>query len=225
MTSSLLTVSLIAATSLAACATESDLGDEMDVEITSKGGKSDAINGKRLRIRAGEGVAVWQTTGDAAVDALADLSKVKSMSVDAATADLAIVSGNRFELTGTNSTTAVGDSPWAGAKKLRLAVAAAPGAGSAADLGFILFNTAPDVPRQLGCTRGAVSTNFFHTLVIDLTAREVLADATTTFTFAECGIPVDGTRGTWELGTFTLPLETTGSLKGTYNYKLEAELL
>ncbi len=66
--------------------------------------------------------------------------------------------------------------------------------------------------------------NFFTTLAIDLTAREVRVDATTAFTFAECGIPVDGTRGVWDFGVFALPLETTGSLKGTYNYTLKADL-
>ncbi len=68
---------------------------------------------------------------------------------------------------------------------------------------------------------------------IDLVAREVHADDTYTFTFAECGIapegsPLEGANGVqqgWSFGTFVVLLETTGTLKGTYNYKMKADLL
>ena len=224
MKPSLIASILLASASLTACATDDSApGEEMDIEITSVGGKSDAIDGKRLRVRTGFSVSPWFKSGDAQFDELADLTKVKEVSVDVATNDAVVVSGTSFLFTGTAGA-AVEDSPWYGEKIFKLSVEAALGAKTASSLGFILFDASAETAKIIKCTRGAQSTNFFHSVAIDLTARELHADSTLTFTFAECGLG-SAAKTTWDFGAFVVPLETTGSLEGKFNYKMKADLI
>jgi uncharacterized protein YaiE (UPF0345 family) len=231
----LATTLLLATASLTACATDDGAtGTEMDIEITSKGGKSDAVDGKRLRTRIGVAISPWYNYEDAEQEELSNLARAKSVKIDAATSSSVVVSGNMFTFPASASDAAVEASPWFGDKILRLSVEAAPGAKTADVLGFVLTDTVVEPLTMISCVRGAVSSNFFRSVDIDLVARELHVDDTHTFSFAECGIAPDGTAmldttnaevRVWNFGTFVVPLETTGSLKGTYNYKMKAELL
>lgn len=223
---------LLASTTLTACATDDVQGEEMDIEIMSQGGKSDAVDGKRLRIRSGFEISPWYNFEDAQFEELSNLARVKSVKVDVATNDTVVVSGNMFTFPGTAAETAIAESPWFGDKILNVSVEAAPGAKTAGALGFVMFDRFVENGKMIGCIKSGKSTNFFKSVAIDLVAREVHVDDADTYTFTQCGIAPNGTalgdgtdaRG-WNFGTYVLPLETTGSLKGTFNYKLKADLI
>lgn len=223
----IITASLLLATAaLTACATDDGaLGDEMDIEIRSADGKADSISGKRLRFRTRDQVSPWYDNGDARLDAVADLTKVKSVSVDVATESTAVVSGDVFIFSGTDGTSIDGK-PWFGNQLLTLSVDGAPGARTAAALGFVVVD---GNGKTLACVNGSTTINFFQELAIDITSREVHVDSSKTFTFTECGLSKEGVEvaghRSWDLATIVVPLETEGALKGKYNYKLNAEAI
>ena len=217
---------LIASAALSACATDDGAqGDELDFEIQSADGKADAVSGKKVRFRTREQIAPWYDNGDARLDALADLSTVKSVTIDVATQDAIVVTGNVFRFAGTDGLSLDGK-PWFGDQLFTISVEGAPGARTAAALGFIAVDADS---KKISCARGATSINYFQELTVDISNREVHVNSDKTFTFAECGLSADGTvfenQKVWDLAIFVIPLETTGALKGKYNYKLNAEAI
>lgn len=216
---------------LGACA-GGDEADEVDVTVVaSDGGKADAIDGRQLRIRTYARVDPWSDTNTGEWAEMADLTRWKRVVVDVATATTAVTSGLWFSFAGTDEPVPLSSSEWAGDRLLRLGVER--GVESTARMGFLvregLYNR-----TTFTCTHGSTRLNYFESLVINLTDREVYANDRLTFSFAECGIDdgklakalagPDAGKRAWKFEVFVVPLVSTGALTGDYGYKLHADL-
>jgi hypothetical protein len=231
-----LSAGLVASMCLLGCAADGEGGGELedfDVVLASNDGtKADVIDGKVLRVRTGVRVSPWHEYGDQVWTDKADLGLWKKVKVDLATDSTAVVSGDWFGFEGTDGVYALDESPWMDDGLLQLSVEKK--AGSTARMGFliqdVLWKRTPFV-----CSSGAVKLNYFESLTINLKAREVYANEKHTFTFAQCGIDggiahkalagPDAGKPAWNFEVFVVPLETTGALKGTYEYRLKAEVI
>lgn len=231
-----LSTGLVASMCLFGCATDGEQGGELedfDVVIASNDGtKADVIDGKALRIRTGVRVSPWYDYTDAAWAEKADLQTFKTVKVDLATDSTAVVSGDWYGFEGTDGVYALEDSPWMNDGLLQLSVMKRP--GSTTRMGFliqdVLWKRTP-----FTCNSGAVKLNYFESLTINLKSREVYANEKHTFTFAQCGIDdgiahkasagPDAGKPAWNFEVFVVPLETSGALKGTYEYRLLADVI
>jgi hypothetical protein len=227
---------LLLSVTLAACATEGD--DLVDIEISASdpSGKADAIDGKRMRLRMPMRINPWLTlpAGDPYADYYReqnDLSKWRTVDIDAATAETVVATGSSFSFDGTDGLDLLQYSKWSRDQLLSLSVEKR--ATDTHRIGFILQDGAM---KTLTCKRGDLRLNYFEQLTINLQDRELYANGAHTFTFAECAIDQDGKqrmalagpdkgKTKWRFEVFVLPISTTGRLEGSYEYRLTADVL
>lgn len=162
---SLLVSTLLTTSLLGACATEEPSGD-FEVTLQSGDGKFDGLDGRKIRFHNIDFEVPWIE------DDGSKLGRLRELSVDVATNDIAIVSSTNITFAGSINET-IGSSPWRNGKILELS--AIPEEGHATALAFVLaystnrFHTEGTQFSQLvECTRDGATYNVFQTVAIDV---------------------------------------------------------
>lgn len=201
-----------------ACATDPGETDtDITLESFDASGKADAVNGTQLRLRGD----FWYANSDAETTGanaakMSDLSTAKTARVDVKTGQTTVVSSAWFMFRGAlhgnqRNTHFTYD------QILRVA----PRGPAGVRMGMVMGTPFDKVT----CQHGAARSNVFTSVAVNLQSKEIYANDTTTFSFAECGIEVDD-PDVMQFAFFPLPLSSASSLAGkSFTYYLDEELL